>query len=350
MVRLNIKKSKILPQDSASLLQAVKAIGALCLCIFVTVRLFDSPEFDKYTSIDTTGLTSSLASIANNDDDYALAKRQSLGFFDDISTAHWKRLQEKVNAMSPNFVEWLMKQKRGQTFWWFWQGHYEPDFVCQHERRLGREAEGGKWICDPHRITNKVKAGGNCLVYSIGSNNEFSFEQSVHRRIHKDCDIHIFDFGDYAEGAKKAGGKLTYHRHGLQGSDHTAKGRVFKSLDTVFKELGHQNTVIDIFKIDCEGCEFSTVKTWFEAAEKHNVIIRQIQVEMHNNPIEDTFAFFDTMYENGYVIFHKEFNLIAVPYKGTAIEYAFLKLDPEFTNAVPRRKGVNVMAKINGSF
>ena len=343
MVARTNKKSKLSPL-------AVKVIGILVLCI-LTGRLLHSPEFDKYVPIDTTGLTSSLGSITNNDADFALAKRQSLGFFDDISTAHWKRLQEKVNDMSPNFVEWLMRKKEGQEWWWFWQGHYEPDFVCQHERRLGMEADGGKWICDPHRITNKVKAGGNCLIYSIGSNNEFSFEQAMHEHIHKDCDIHIFDFGNYAEGAKKAGGKLAYHQQGLSATDSSGKnGDVFKSLDTVFKELGHQNTVIDIFKIDCEGCEFETVKSWFEAAKRHNVILRQIQVEIHNNPIEETFTFFDIMYENGYVIFHKELNIPAAYNKVAAIEYAFLKLDPQFTNAVPRKKGMDAMAEINKSF
>ena len=168
--------------------------------------------------------------------------------------------------------------------------------------------------------------------------------------IHKDCDIHIFDFGNYAEGAKNAGGKLTYHQLGLSDRDETKRNTVYKSLDSVFKDLGHQNTTIDIFKIDCEGCEFHTVKSWFEAAKKNNVILRQIQVEIHSNPIDGTFTFFDTMYENGYVIFHKEMNLISVQYRSQALEYAFLKLDPEFTNAVPRRKGMDAMAEIKQSF
>jgi len=106
------------------------------------------------------------------------------------------------------------------------------------------------------------------------------------------------------------------------------------------EELGHQNRVIDVFKIDCEGCEYETAANWFEAEAKHNIVIRQIQVELHGIPVEATMKFFDLMYQQGYVIFHKEFNLVSIPTKDNlAIEYAFLKLDTEFVNANPRKKG-----------
>ncbi len=299
------------------------------------------PEFDPYGSIKTSvaALTSEQAAAASgSEDDFALAKRQSLGFFDDIPSSHWKRLQEKVNAMSPNFVEWIVKHRRNERYIWFWQGHYEPDFVCLHERRIGKPADGGKWICDPHRITQKVKEGGECLVYSIGSNNDFSFEESVHKDISPECEIHTFDFTDYSEGAKATGGKIIFHQQGIGMDKKTPRGE-FKSVSRTIEELGHQNKVIDIFKIDCEGCEWETAANWFEAEDKHNIVLRQIQVELHGLNQEQTHKFFDLMYEKGYVIFHKEMNLISIPTRNMAIEYAFLKLDKEFVNAVPRKKG-----------
>mmetsp|Transcript_15861 Transcript_15861/g.24023 ORF Transcript_15861/g.24023 Transcript_15861/m.24023 type:complete len:329 (+) Transcript_15861:138-1124(+) len=273
--------------------------------------------------------------------DYSLAKRQSLGFFNDITSTDWKRLQKKVLKMAPNFCDWMMAEKKFSNFF---QCHYEPDFVCQHEQRIGMQGDGGKWICDPHRIAEKVEEGGSCLVYSVGSHNDFSFEQGIHKDIHKDCDVHTFDFGDFADGAKKAGGKILYHQWGLGVDTTDGKGNVFKSMSTTLEELGHQNKVIDIFKIDCEECEWDTAVSWFEAATKHNVLIRQIQVELHRNQAEKVHAFFDLMYEHGYVIIHKEINIIAMEkYKAGMIEYAFLKLDPRFVNAAPRTKGVDVL-------
>jgi len=306
--------------------------GTLCFALLLGIRNL----WISWQDIDALG---SNADVPAADTDHLLAKRQSLDFFDDITSSTWKRLQKKVLNMSPNFCQ----DKLEKAFSPFFQCHYEPDFVCLHEERIGEQGDGGKWICDPHRITKQVENGGNCLVYSIGSNNDFTFEQHVHKDIHQDCDIHTFDFGDYAEGAKEAGGKITYHQYGLGMDETDAKGNTFKSLSTVIEELGHQNRVIDIFKIDCEGCEWRTAEKWFEAAAKHNVVIRQIQVEVHANIPKVMHDYFDRMYELGYVIFHKEYNMIAKEFGGNCIEYAFLKLDPEFVNAEQRTKAGEVL-------
>lgn len=285
--------------------------------------------------------------------DFLLAKNQSYDFFDNIYSKDWKRMQEKISIVSPNFVESILQSEFRYDFWWFWQTHYEPDFVCQHEQRIGKQGDGGKWICDPHRIQQQVENGKPCLVYSIGSNNDFSFENSVHKDVHSECEIHTFDFGDYSEGARQAGGNITYHRQGLANLDRDdGFGTRFRSLDSTIQDLGHQNRVIDIFKIDCESCEYETASSWFEATSQKNVTIRQIQVELHGgNPsseeqLENIMGFFDLLYQQGYVIFHKEFNLLSIPTgDNLAIEYAFLKLHPEFANPVPRAKAVDVLRK-----
>ena len=36
--------------------------------------------------------------------------------------------------------------------------NYEPVFSCQYPRRMGYRGDGGKWVCDPHRIKY-----GDCL-------------------------------------------------------------------------------------------------------------------------------------------------------------------------------------------
>lgn len=267
-------------------------------------------------------------------DDFALARRESLGFFDDISSAHWNLLKQKVSEMSPNYSTWYLPYNASRTepayqrikkMGQFYQSSYEPDFVCQHERRIGKRGDGGKWICDPHRITKQQQGDKSCLVYSIGSNNDFSFEKSVQQDIGAHCEIHTFDFGNYAAGAAKAG--VHYHRVGL-GGDHPPK---FNSLSTVVKDLGHEGRTIDIFKIDCEGCEWKTAHEWFTA----NVTLRQIQVELHKSDVIVTPTFFDLLYQHNYVITHKEPN---IAYPG-AIEYAFLKLAPSFSTNIVRAKG-----------
>lgn len=149
-----------------------------------------------------------------------------------------------------------------------------------------------------------------------------------------------FDFGNYAQGAKNVGYRLhrgenktavTYHQVGM-GLDNPPK---FKSLQTIVNELGHNNRTIDIFKIDCEGCEWTTAKHWFEA----DVMLRQILVELHKSDVKNTPRFFDLMYDNGYVIFHKEANIAYSGPSNLAIEYALLKLAPEFHAGYERMRG-----------
>jgi hypothetical protein len=347
------------------------------------------------------------------DPDFELARQESFGFFEDVSSSDWAKLKEKFRAMSPNFNTLYLPpvdseaqpassgNKPGQ----FYQNHYEPDFVCQYERRIGKLGDGGKWICDPHRIAEQK----DCLVYSVGSNNDFSFEEGVLRDIGPHCEIHTFDFGDFAAGAERLGTRLhdgvnktavVYHQFGV-GRDDPPK---FKSLKTIVEELGHVNRTVDIFKIDCEGeyacsfvqyfnsvatwelgscdnvirnvcdaksrqavfqkdimsqycflvasdlflrswcdkgCEWNTSPHWFEAP----VFLRQIQVELHRSDVRTTPQFFDRLYEQNYVITHKEANVQWTGPFNLAIEYAFLKMDSSFNDGFERPKGAAMRPK-----
>lgn len=48
---------------------------------------------------------------------------------------------------------------------------------------------------------------------------------------------------------------VTFHRFGIQPSGSSA---TLKSLPTFLEELGHNERVVDIMKIDVEGAEFAT--------------------------------------------------------------------------------------------
>ena len=82
---------------------------------------------------------------------------------------------------------------------------------------------------------------------------------------------------------------------------------------------------MDISKIDCEGCEWTTYTKWFDG----KTTIRQIQIEVHAGtegeaPVSaQSFMLF--LKSKGYVIFHKEANIMGC--QGKCIEYAFLLLN-----------------------
>ena len=297
----------------------------------------------------TDASSSSAVTIAA---DFQQAYDQSYSFFDDIPVREWKLLKQRVLEIQPNTCSFCRGADNANA--WF-QNHYEPEFACRHERRIGRLGDGGKWICDPHRLKQAVNASTAtaivtttaaapheqkqpkpCLVYSVGSNNDFSFEEAIQSEIGKHCEIHTFDPTDYSEKANEIGG-IQYHTWGIDKENKkNRRNWIFKTLKDTIEELGHIGRTIDIFKIDCEGCELSSYRTWVNPGEVHNVILRQVLVEVHGKgpapgkvQLPVTSDFFKGMYDNGYVIFHKEPNIHYWKYT-PCVEYAFLKLSSDF--------------------
>ena len=72
--------------------------------------------------------------------DFSLAYNQSFGFFDDIPNASWRlmqqRVKERINHKVPNNP---MYNAHLAPAWY--QQNFEPDFGCQHERRVGGMGE-----------------------------------------------------------------------------------------------------------------------------------------------------------------------------------------------------------------
>mmetsp|Transcript_78456 Transcript_78456/g.248017 ORF Transcript_78456/g.248017 Transcript_78456/m.248017 type:complete len:374 (+) Transcript_78456:42-1163(+) len=201
----------------------------------------------------------------------------------------------------------------------FWQIHFEPSFSCDSERRLGPQGEGGKWVCDPHKITAAVAAGRACLVYSIGSSGMYDFESAVHGQISPACEIHTFDMKNWsAYTAIPPPRFVNYHIRKI-GPPPAAL------VSILFRELGHEGRTLDLLKIDCEGCEWETYRSWLGEGMR----VRQILVELHGfSRAHELFSFLNEM---GYVIAYKEPNTLGCD--GSCIEYVFVKLSRNFTRA-----------------
>ena len=244
--------------------------------------------------------------------DFQMALAESAGFFHDMRQTDWLKLKERIRE-TPNCAT---DCKPSGAAAWF-QNNYEPVFTCQHERRIGRWGDGGKWVCDPHRIIQNNKS---CLVYSIGSDNDFSFEHGILTDVSSECEIHTFDPTIGKIPVDVPSENIHFHPWGLAQED----GGDYKTLPSIIKELGHTGHTIDILKIDCEGCEWKTFEQWFDG----HTIIRQIQVEVHGGTVGAmpvvAQSFMSFLQRHNYVIFHKEPNIQHSG--GVCIEYAFLLL------------------------
>eukprot|EP00438_Fugacium_kawagutii_P028972 Skav210533 [mRNA] locus=scaffold3045:325808:326476:- [translate_table: standard] len=202
----------------------------------------------------------------------------------------------------------------------FWFYNFYPSFKCEFARRLGRAGDGGKWVCDPHRLTLRASSQG-CLVYSIGSNGESTFETAVHESISPLCEIHAFDrypWRYYTTDEMPT--FMNYHTQQI--------GKVWpsKSVAQIMTDLHHSGRTIDILKVQCERCEWETYQSWFNNA---SVDIRMILAKLHpTNRVEAINGFFRYLQNMGYVIYSKEPNTFGC--QGTCQEYAFIKFHPNF--------------------
>jgi hypothetical protein len=184
--------------------------------------------------------------------------------------------------------------------------NWEPTMACDFEERIGRQGDGGKWVCNPQGLKTR------CNVISIGSDNDFSFEEALHA-LNPACNIHTFDHTI----EPKAPAFVHFHPFGI---GDTQAGRLL-TMDGIIQAAGLENQEIDILKIDCEGCEIDVF------ADMMGHPIRQILMEVHgwgSVSQYDMDDLFETMGRNKYVIFHKEPNLYT---KGECVEYGFVNVD-----------------------
>ncbi len=186
-------------------------------------------------------------------------------------------------------------------------------------------------------MTRKKESNGEngCLVYSIGSEGDFQFEVGLQKLLgNETCEVHIFDFDDFRYKMPKDM-NLHYHPWGLKkkgvefpdvvNGKRADTKKQFYSIDEIVEKLGHKDRTIDIFKIDCEDCEWKTFDDWLDPAMP---MIQQILVETHRAPLNDVVPFFNGIRDRGYVMFHKEPNIQYA--SGDCVEFGFLKLHDKF--------------------
>lgn len=277
----------------------------------------------------------------SHDSYYGLAKHESFGFFDDIDYSTWQFHRERARGESmyihpenpsdglENPAIWLMH-------------NVDPIFTCPNLRRVGGRGDGPKWVCDPHRLRTLP----DCLVYSVGSGGLYLFEDGLvdlllksnstrqqRQKPYPNCEIHVFDPSpDYARQSDPETKNIHYHPWGISSSYEAGAGQQngldFLSFPATLEKLGHVGRRIDIFKIDCEGCEWFSFKDWLDPA----VDIRQILIETHHDRGQQyatAVEFFDRFLDRGFAMFSKEINTL-----GTIcdhfFEWSFVRLHPDF--------------------
>jgi hypothetical protein len=300
-----------------------------------------------------------------------LAYEQSFGFFDSTPDETWRRhyqlavLQElQIPSRNDNL--------HGPPSQWLYENMY-PILVCPRPRKLGNPA--GKWMCDPDRWVGllehrrqqqqrsvergSVTIAPPCLVYSIGSKGNFRWEQDFVELLGSEdlCEIHIFDPSPAYESMDILQDHPHWHYHpwGWRGRDspnnYTNMKGTYLDFHTIRKRLGHEDRPIDIFKMDCEGCEWESMADWLWNSSSSSSHVSSlvpdlghILLETHSLPFPNRsrwagnfgklppmpqVAYLKTaLAQHGYVCYAKEVN--SHQGLGRSVEWGFIRLRQDF--------------------
>ncbi|KAG5190733.1 methyltransferase domain-containing protein [Tribonema minus] len=299
---------------------AAKAAVLLVLFTIVSLEVRRQQQFSEMTGPESVGQPSNTAAQSNPATCSAL-------YEEDIQ--RWRR---RACLRRQRTKE--LKLGMSATIW-SWDS-WEPEGGCRLEDRVGEVywGDGPKFVCGTEYLRDKP----DCLVYSIGSSTTDSFELGL-LAVAPNCEVHTFDPTVSAEvmAEKSAAGHYQFHLMGL-GSQQQSDANVMldrgplKTLQEMMQELGHVGRTIDVFKIDCEGCEWSTLQDQLMKPMRHGDLkIGQMQIEVHlaplgKKPLPGIISFFEDADAAGLRVFHKERNHWGCDgYR--CLEYAFVSAE-----------------------
>ncbi|KAF6259117.1 methyltransferase domain-containing protein [Scenedesmus sp. NREL 46B-D3] len=133
---------------------------------------------------------------------------------------------------------------------------FKPIISCPSNRPLTKyagEEDGSKFLC---QVDRPGQLRRDCIIYSLGSNGDFKFEQEMLSRT--SCKVHTLDctYNGTSQGQRHA-----YHKWCLASAATAAqRGPPFYSWSQVTQKLGHNR--VDILKIDVDGYEYEIVGDW----------------------------------------------------------------------------------------
>jgi hypothetical protein len=157
-------------------------------------------------------------------------------------------------------------------------------------------ADESKIICGMEYLQHAVKETeehGNCIVYSLGGNNLWSFENDILSKT--SCQVHTFDCtGPASRFQKPQDDRLTFHHLCLGAVSSPAPTMAeedcastdicgpIMTLSEIQARLGHNQ--VDLLKMDIEGFEWPIFDSWPEltgVSTSDFVYPMQITVEIH---------------------------------------------------------------------
>ena len=183
---------------------------------------------------------------------------------------------------------------------------FEPVIDCYDEVRLGLRAhsvgDGPKFVCGAEMLRQEL----NCVVYSIGSNRDFTFEEAVIKAA-PNCAVHTFDgtVNLTEEPLPRLPNGIKFHNFNVAADCTTELEQEYptKCVENILHELNHHGQRVTWLKIDCEGCEYDVIPKILD-----RIHVDQVLIEVHGVDAQSVRSLFRKFSDSGLYVFHKERN------------------------------------------
>lgn len=189
-------------------------------------------------------------------------------------------------------------------------GKADPmDCELQH---FGSQGNGGYQVC-----MNKIRVLSDvpdkpCVIYSVGSGGEFSFEEAM-ERLAPQCEVHVFDcfrkVTELEHDKRIPKTKNTFFHDWCMGEGSGSRNEKWLSAAEIMSELGHRR--LDILKMDIEGSEFSAMPGLLNSL-RGDALPRLILMETHYFTVRPSSSdwrdFWFGLKKMGYRVANKEMN------------------------------------------
>ena len=145
--------------------------------------------------------------------------------------------------------------------------------ACPSLKRVGGDGDGGKLICGLDQIPDDP--GRPCIVYSIGSNNNWAFEEDIVKTT--TCQVFTFDCTVDGQVPLAIQDRVSFYPQCLGNVPEGSTDTNFRSLRGLMEMLGHDH--ITLLKADIEGYEYDLFSQLL--SEDDIVLPEQISFELH---------------------------------------------------------------------
>ncbi|XP_015918887.1 probable methyltransferase-like protein 24 [Parasteatoda tepidariorum] len=181
----------------------------------------------------------------------------------------------------------LLREKERASYDRLMRYILHPQAPCQTIQILGgkkgrnKKFDGDKVIC----LEPGPGLGEDCIVYSFGISNDWSFDESIHDKF--GCQVYSFD---PSMGIEDHDHTKDIHFFNMGVGEFDGKINVgdqmwnMRTLDTIIHQLGHKNRTIDVLKLDIEGAEYVVLEDILSKGLLNHVNHLCMEIHLPDNP------------------------------------------------------------------